>query len=100
MAKTNYDKHLFKELRNPEAVASYLSAAAQEGSLREFLIALRNVADAYGGIGELSNMTELNRQTLYRTLSEDGNPTLASLMTILDAIGVSLAFTVQDEEAA
>lgn len=48
--------------------------AIASGVSDEFLMALRNVADAHGGIGVLSDITTLNRQNLYRMLSEDGNP--------------------------
>ncbi|MCP4658473.1 MAG: transcriptional regulator [bacterium] len=92
MPTKSYDKFLHKELREPEMAAEYLSVALEEGSITQFLLALRNVADAHGGVGVLSDLTELNRQSMYRMLSERGNPTLSSLLAILHAIGIDVTF--------
>ena len=96
--KKNYDDFLKNELQDPEVAAEYLSASLEDGSVEEFLVALRNVAEAHGGIGVLSNITHLNRQSMYKTLSEGGNPRLTNLMTILEAIGINLKF--ESREAA
>ncbi len=45
MATESYDEFLQKELQEPEMAAEYLSAALEEGSMDQFLLALRNVAD-------------------------------------------------------
>lgn len=92
MPTKSYDHLLVEELRDPELAASYLSEALQGDSMEEFLIALRNVAQARGGLGTLSEETELNRQNLYRMLSEDGNPTLANLLKLLAAFGLEIEF--------
>ncbi len=92
MPTKSYDDLLFEELRDPELAAGYLSESLRGGSLDVFLIALRNVAQARGGLGALSGETELNRQNLYRMLSEDGNPTLANLMKVLAVLGIDIEF--------
>lgn len=89
MAKS-YEDFLQDELRDPELAAAYLTAAL-EGSQEEFLLALRSVAEAHGGLGAVAEATQLNRQTLYRTLSGQGNPTLATLQDVLSAVGLTLA---------
>ena len=55
-----------------------------------FLLALKDVADAHSGLGVLAEETSLNREGLYRMLSEEGNPTLSSLALIIDALGMKL----------
>ncbi len=85
-----YEDFLQEELREPELAAAYLTAAL-EGSQEEFLLALRSVADAHGGLVAVAEATQLNRQTLYRTLSRQGNPTLATLQGVLRAVGLTLA---------
>ena len=89
----SYEAFLQEELRDPELAAAYLTAALTEGSTEEFLLALRSVADARGGLGAVAEAAQLNRQTLYRTLSGDGNPTIATLRSVLRALGLDLAFT-------
>jgi probable addiction module antidote protein len=85
-----YKDHLNEALKDPEEAAAYINAAAEEGDFKYFLVAVRNVADAQGGLGWLSKATGLNRETLYTTLSEKGNPRLDGLYKILKALGVSL----------
>ncbi len=100
MKSKNYDDFLKQELTDASLAAEYLSTAIQDGSIDEFLIALRNVAEAHGGIGALSDITNLNRQSMYKMLSENGNPTLLSLVTVLKAMGISLNFSSDEEKEA
>jgi len=66
-------------------------AAMEDGDERVLLMALRNVADAIGGMTQLANDTGLSRENLYRTLSEKGNPRLSSLVAVLHSMGLELA---------
>ena len=56
------------------------------------------VVEAHGGIAELAKKTNLNRESLYRMLSEQGNPQLSSLSVILEQIGLSLSFSTSDKQ--
>ncbi|MCW8928518.1 MAG: putative addiction module antidote protein [Gammaproteobacteria bacterium] len=78
-------------LGTPEEIAEYLDVALEEEDDRVLLMALRNAVKAIGGMTELSNRTGLSRETLYRTLSERGNPRLSTLRAILRAFNVDLA---------
>ncbi len=89
----SYEDFLPQELRDPELAAAYLTVALAEGSTEEFLLALRSVADAHGGLSAVAEAAQLNRQTLYRTLSGHGNPTITTLLSVLRALGLNLAFT-------
>lgn len=89
MAKTrSYQKVLIERLKSPKEAAAYLNAALEDDDLRVFLVALRDVAEAHGGISYLAKETELNRESLYRTLSKHGNPTVINLFHMLDALGL------------
>ena len=63
----------------------------EDGDLRALPIALRTVAEAMGGMTALAARPGLSRETLYRTLSEKGNPRLDTLTPILSAFGLRLA---------
>ena len=93
MGTKSYDEFLLDQLRDPEVAAEYLTAALEDDAPGLFLVALRNVAEAHGGIAALADATQLNRQSMYRTLSSEGNPTFATLLTILRAVGMNLSFT-------
>ncbi len=77
-------------LQTPEDAAEYLNAAIEDGHPAVLLKALRNVADSTGGMTRLSRETGLTRESLYKALSEDGNPRLSSLHAILCALGLKL----------
>jgi len=77
-------------LQTPEEAAEYLNTAIEDGHPAVLLKALRNVADSAGGMTHLSRETGLSRETLYKALSEDGNPRLSSLDAILRAMGLKL----------
>ncbi len=90
-----YKEGLLERLKDPQEAAAYLDAALEDGETEVFLLALRDVAEArLGGMTTLAQQTGLNRETLYRTLSEKGNPELASLDKLLHAVGLRLAVEV------
>ena len=87
----SYRERLLESLRDPDEAAHYLNACLADGDSRVFLLALRDVADAHGGIRSISRDTRLNRESLYRMLSKSGNPSLDSLAAVLNACGLRLA---------
>ena len=96
MVKTeSYKENLLNSLKDPEAAAEYLTACLDDGDVEVFLLALRDVAEAQGGIRKLSGRSRLNRENLYRMLSGAGNPSLSSLDSILNSLGLRLAVGVR-----
>ena len=78
-------------LTSPEGIAEYLNAALEDGNEQLMLAVIRDIAQSLGGITKLSHKTELSRESLYKTLSENGNPKLSSLVNILGALGLELS---------
>ena len=91
-----YEDVLDEDLEDPAEAAGYLNACLADGDPEVFLLALRDVARAQGGVAKLAEATHLNREHLYRILSENGNPELRSLGTVLDALGLRLAVTLKE----
>jgi probable addiction module antidote protein len=96
LSKTSdYHQHLLDSLSRKEEAEAYLRVALEEyeldGDSDVFMLALRNVAQAQGGIGQLAKKTELDRTHLYRILSTKGNPRLLTLDNILRAMGFRLS---------
>lgn len=60
-ASRSYLDELLKDLKDPLETCAYLNAAIAEGDKDHFLIALRNVAEAHGGLLRLSRRTRMNR---------------------------------------
>ena len=91
MATRNYQDELLKQLKDPTEAAEYLNACYQD-SEEVFLSGLRNVVKARGGVRSVAKLSDLNRENLYRVLSERGNPKFNSLTSILNAVGISIQF--------
>ena len=81
-------------LDTPEAIAAYLNVVFEDpGSDHEdLMIALRNVAEAIGGVSELARRTGLNRAGLSRALATRTTPRIDTVHKILKASGVRLQF--------
>lgn len=89
-----YQPDLIENLRDAREAGEYLNAALEENDPELFLLALRNVAEAQGGVAQLAEKTKLNRESLYKMLSERGNPEFRSLEALLHALGFRLAVAV------
>ncbi len=87
-------------LNSPEDIAQYLNAVFEDGEPKLLTVALRDVADAMGGMTRFSEQTGLNREALYRTLSQSGNPKLETLNIILHSLGLRLSVTTGPSEKA
>ncbi len=91
MKAVSYKKILAMKLDAPEQGAEYLTACYEEGP-EVFLVGLRDVVEAQGGIAWTAELSKLNRENLYRLFSRDGNPRLTSLNSVLTALGLKITF--------
>ncbi len=55
------------------------------------LLTLRALAEAFGGLGAVAAKAGVSRESLYRSLSPKGNPTLKTLVAILNTLGLRLS---------
>jgi probable addiction module antidote protein len=92
----SHAEETIKELRADRQFAvEYLKAALAElddpGNRAAGLLALRDVAQAYGGLEAVAAQAGISRETLYRSLSPKGNPTLKTLLAVLKSVGLRLS---------
>ena len=93
------------ELRAGQALAvEYLRAAMtaldDPDDRGSGLLALRTVAEAYGGLGLVAAEAGISRESLYRALSSKGNPTLKTLLAVLKTVGMRLSVEPESHAAA
>lgn len=92
---SDYHEQLINLLKNKKEATLYLQVALEEygedGNTEAFMVALRNIAEAQGGINTLAKKTALNRQNLYRILTSKGNPRFSTLGNIIRALGFRLS---------
>ena len=86
-------------LRAPEDAAAYLSAALEENDPAAFRRALGDVARA-GRMSAVAEATGLGRESLYKALSQAGNPSLATVQRVVAALGFTLAVVPNGEAPA
>lgn len=88
MKSIDYQDYLIESLKNPEEAAGYLNAALEGGNINVFLLALRNVIKAQGGVAKVSKKAHKGRTSLYKALSTKGNPYLKNTNDLLSALGM------------
>ena len=103
VAAVSHHEREIAELRaDRELAVAYLKAAMESiddpDDRAGALLALRTVAEAYGGLGAVAAQAGISRESLYRALSAKGNPTLKTILAVLKAVGMRLS--VEPEEHA
>ena len=80
---------LIKELReDPELASAYLNEALEAGDKKAFLMALRTVIEARGGMTKFARSSKINRVSLYKMLSGNGNPGFLNILLLLHHAGM------------
>ena len=96
----NFKDYHIEQLSDPEDAKIYLSVALedyeQNGDIEAFLLAMRDVAEAQGGMSKLAERVSLTREGLYKALSENGNPQLNTIGKILHGLG--FIFSIETRE--
>ncbi len=92
MRLRDINESLSQELKDPAYAAAYLEAALHENGVDGFLLALRNIVITTEGIAAIAESTKLGRESLYKALSEHGNPQFSTICKVIKALGLELSF--------
>ena len=95
---SSYRESLLAALTDPAEASAYLNAALED-SPESFLKALKNVAQARQ-MTRVAKDAGIQRETLYRSFSEEGNPTFATLSSVLGALGMRLVVAANGQKSA
>lgn len=99
---SHHDREVAELRADRQLAVEYLKAAMESlddpDDRAAGLLALRTVAEAYGGLAVVAAEAGISRETLYRTLSPKGNPTLKTLLAVLKTVGMRLS--VEPEQHA
>ena len=102
MTKTVTSRYdVAEHLRTPEEMAAYLEASIEEadGDTAFIAKALGDIARAKG-MSRVARDTGLSRESLYKALSGERNPTLDTVLRVVGALGLKLrAEAVLDSNA-
>jgi probable addiction module antidote protein len=83
-----FDASLY--IDDDEAAAIFLEDAMESGDARVIAAAIGDVAKARG-MTALAKEVGMSRESLYRALSNDGNPQLSTVLKVLEAMGLKLS---------
>ena len=86
----NYDEYHLDLLKDPENAAAFINAVIEDSDREAFLLALKDVAKAQGGMTAIAEKTHVSRSSLYKTLSKRGNPEFNSISKLLHGMGLRL----------
>jgi probable addiction module antidote protein len=78
-----------EHLETEEDIAAYLEAAFEEGDPSLIAAALGDIARAKG-MAQIAHDAGLGRESLYKALSPEGNPEFATIMKVVNALGLKL----------
>jgi probable addiction module antidote protein len=84
-----------EHLKTNEDMAAYLDACLEEGDPALVAAALGDIARARG-MSQIARDTGLGRESLYKALSPEGNPELATIMKVARALGLKLHATTSE----
>jgi len=92
---SHHEREVVELSNDRELAVEYLKAAMESldnpDDRAAVLLALRTVAEAYGGLAVVAAEAGISRESLYRTLSPKGNPTLKTLLAVLKTVGLRLS---------
>jgi len=94
----SYSDWLTESLKNPDEAAAYIEAALELDDAAALLLALRQVAKAHG-MAEVARRANVGEKTLFKALSDTGNPTLNTINKVLHAVGLRLSVTPETAHA-
>lgn len=103
-AVSHHEREVAELRADRELAIEYLRAAMESlddpDDRAAGLLALRTVAEAYGGLSAVAAQAGISRESLYRALSPKGNPTLKTLLAVLKAVGMRLSVEAEDHALA
>lgn len=101
---SHHEREVEELRKDREFAVEYLKAALESLDNPEerggSLLMLRALAEAYGGMAAVAAQAGISRESLYRSLSPKGNPTLKTLIAVLNAIGLRLSVVEKKKKPA
>jgi probable addiction module antidote protein len=100
MAKgKKFQADLVEQLKDPRFASAYIMEAMQTGDSTYLIKAMNNIVKAHG-TSKISRATKLTRQALYKMFSPKGNPSLQSMQSVLESVGLTFQVVPRKEKRA
>ncbi|MDD3013755.1 MAG: putative addiction module antidote protein [Candidatus Gastranaerophilales bacterium] len=90
----DYQDYLIKKLKDPDEAEAYLNASLEaymeDNDTKALMLALEHLARAKYSVTELSRITGVSRQHVYRIFDNESNPNFTTISTIIKSLGFTL----------
>jgi probable addiction module antidote protein len=84
-----YDWDMADHINTKEEVFAYLEGALEENDMETFFDVVGAIARSEG-MAKIAKDLGLNRESLYKSLSREGNPSFATIAKVIDALGYKI----------
>lgn len=92
----DFNDYMREELSDLDYARGFLQVSLEEaekdGDYRAFLLAMRQVIEIHGAT-KIARESEISRRNIYKAFSEEGNPTLETLGSVLHSLGMKLSIS-------
>jgi probable addiction module antidote protein len=88
----SYEQATLQALTDTTEAAAYIEAVLELDDPAALLVALRQVAEAHG-MAEVARRANMGEKNLFKSLNENGNPTITTVHKVLQAVGLRLSVT-------
>jgi probable addiction module antidote protein len=85
-----YDWDMAEHINTREEAAAYLEAALEENDMETLFDVIGAIARSKG-MASIAKNIDVNRQSLYKSLSPGGNPSFGTIAKVLDNLGFQLS---------
>lgn len=93
MKLTKWD--MSDNIKTQEDAYTYLQVAFEEGNVEDIINVLNAIARAKG-MTKIAKNLGVGRESLYKSLSSDGNPSFATIIKLLSNLGLSLTIKAKE----
>lgn len=93
MKMVDYKEKLYGRLKVQDYCIAYLQETLKDEDPTVFLLALKDVIEAHKGLTAIARESKLNRESLYKMLSEEGNPCPTSIQRLLSTLNLEFSIT-------
>ena len=89
----NLDELLEEYLQNPEFALSFLNQALADDDIDAFKKSLKDIIKVHGNISAIAKEANVSRGTLYKLMSDKGQPEIGTILKVFHALGYDVTVT-------
>ena len=89
----NFDDLLEEYLQNPDFALCFLNQALADDDINAFKKSLKDIIKIHGNISAIAKKANVSRGTLYKLMSDKGQPEIGTVLKVFHALGYDVTVT-------